>query len=52
MHCYASGVIGTVLAIGCIIFSRDPILALVYSPLVISGTIIALALLPTPRRRA
>lgn len=50
MHVLAAGMIGSVVAIGVVVFSGDRIMALLYSPLVVSATIVALGLLPERRR--
>jgi len=46
MHVLSSGIIGCALAIGCAIFSEDRVMALLYSPLVVSATIVALGFMP------
>lgn len=50
MHVLAAGMIGSVVAIGVVVFSEDRVMALLYSPLVVSATIVALGLLPERRR--
>ncbi len=49
MHVFASGTIGFLVAIGCIVYAADHVLAILYSPLIVSGTVLALGMLPARR---